>query len=131
LERDGLIEGRIEPSSQRGPARKVYHSTLAGRQALRAGVLHALAAPQRCYAPLQLGLANLPSLPQAEALAALQQYRNDLAARLGHVLARQKRQQPLPYFVDAMFSHSIALIEAELGWAEGFIAEMEERHAQD
>ena len=34
LERDGLLESRIEPSS-RGPERRVYRSTQAGRAALR------------------------------------------------------------------------------------------------
>ena len=124
LEKDGLVEGRIEQAAGRGPARKVYHITPAGGEALRAGVLDALSVPRRRYSPLQLGLANLPYISHAEALAALQQYRDDLVARLEHVQARWESQRPLPYFVDAMFSHSITMIEAELNWITGFTSQL-------
>ena len=126
LGREGLIEGQLEETA-RGPARKVYHLTPEGRKALLAGMLHALSAPRRCYPPLQLGLANLPGVPLPQALAALRQYRSALAARLEHVRARWEAQSPLPYHVDAMFTHSIAMTEAELAWVEEFIGEMEER----
>jgi DNA-binding PadR family transcriptional regulator len=115
LEREGLVEGELQ-KAERGPARKVYHATAAGGQVLREAVHTALSEPQRCFPPVQLGLANLPCLPSEEALTALEQYREALAARLDHVQTRWNAQKPLPYFVDAMFSHSIALIEAEMTW---------------
>ena len=59
LEREGLIEGLLE-ETERGPARKVYHATEAGRAALRAGVLDALSVPDRCTSSLQLGLGTCP-----------------------------------------------------------------------
>ncbi len=124
LEKDGLVEGRTERQAGRGPARKVYHITPAGEEGLRAGVLDALSAPRRYYSPLQLGLANLPRISHAEALSALGQYRDGLAARLEHVEATRERQQPLPYFVDAMFSHSITMIEAELRWIKQLTAQL-------
>ena len=130
LERDGQIEGRLE-EAVRGPARKVYHITPDGWAAYRAAVLDALSVPVRPRSPLQLGLANLPSIPPAEAVAALGQYRNALAARLEEVEKKQQHQQPLPFFVDAMFEHSIAMISAELGWLEQFMEELEEEHVQD
>jgi hypothetical protein len=70
------------------------------------------------YAPLQLGLANLPALSRAAAVAALRRYREQLAGRLKHVPARRRAQQPLPDFVDAMFDHSATPIQAELRWAD-------------
>lgn len=116
LEKGGLVEGRTERQAGRGPARKVYHITPAGEEELRAGVRDALSTPQRCYSSLQLGLANLASISKSEALAGLSQYRDTLAAQLEHVEATRESQQPLPYFVEAMFSHSITMIEAELRW---------------
>jgi len=126
LGQEGMIEGQLE-KSEHGPARKVYHLTPTGRKALRTGVLHALSVPGRCYPPLQLGLASLPSIPHADAVAALRQYRDALAARYMHVRVIQESQCPLPYFVDAMFSHSITMLEAELTWVNQFIEQMEER----
>jgi DNA-binding PadR family transcriptional regulator len=127
LEQDGLVEGQIERQAGRGPARKVYDITPSGEEALRAAVLDALSVPHPCRLPLQLGLANLPRLSHVEALTALRQYVDSLAARLEHVEATRESQQPLPYFVDAMFSHSITLIEAELKWITQFIAQLRDR----
>jgi DNA-binding PadR family transcriptional regulator len=130
LEKDGLIERQIERQAGRGPARKVYHITSSGEGALRAGVLDALSVPRRCYSPLQLGLANLPRLSQAETLAALRHYRDSLAARLEHVGATRESQQPLPYFVEAMFDHSITMIKAELKWITQFMAQLTDQAGQ-
>jgi DNA-binding PadR family transcriptional regulator len=129
LERKGLIEGQLEEAA-RGPARKVYRATPAGEEARRAGVLDALSVPQRPYPPLQLGLANLPAIPPAEALAALRKHRDALATGLDHVQAHWESQRPLPYFVDAMFDHSVTMIAAELKWIEGFTQRMEERDVE-
>jgi DNA-binding PadR family transcriptional regulator len=128
LEREGLIEGQLQ-EAERGPARKVYHATPAGREALRAGVLDALSVPRRCYPPLQLGLANLPAIPPAEALAALRKYRDALAARLEYVRTNWESKGPLPLFIDAMFDYSVAMVGAELTWIEKLIKQVEEEHA--
>jgi DNA-binding PadR family transcriptional regulator len=126
LERKGLIEGQLEEAS-RGPARKVYRATPAGEETRRAGVLDALSVPQRPYPPLQLGLANLPAIPVAEAVTALRQYHDRLADRREYVRTRWESQRPLPYFVDAMFDHSVTMIEAEMEWVMQFISEMEDQ----
>jgi len=126
LGRDGLIEGHLE-EAERGPARKVYQTTPAGREALHTGVLDALSVPRRCYLPLQLGLANLPGISPAEALAALRQYRDTLVARLEHVQVRWESQRPLPYFIDAMFDHSVTMIQAELEWVTQFISQLKDQ----
>lgn len=129
LEREELIAGHLEEAA-RGPARKVYRAIPAGEEALRAGVLDALSVPRRCYSPLQLGLSHLPGIPPGEAVAALRQYREALVARLAHVQERHRSQQPLPRFIQAMFEHSITMIEAEIGWIDSFIEEMEDEHGQ-
>jgi DNA-binding PadR family transcriptional regulator len=130
LEKDGLVEGQLE-EAERGPARKVYHPTPAGRQVLRNGVLEALSVPQPCYSPLQLGLANLPGIPPSEAIAALQQYREALIARRDHAQARWDAQKPLPYFVDAMFDHGVTMANAEAKWIETFITQLEANDGKD
>ena len=130
LGREGLIEGQLE-AAKRGPARKVYRLTPAGRVAARAGVMEALSVPHHCYPPLQLGLANLPSVPPAEALAALRQHRDALIEQLARLQARRESQQPLPHSVDAMFDHSVTMIQAEKGWIEKFIAQIERQEDEN
>jgi DNA-binding PadR family transcriptional regulator len=124
LEREGLIEGHLEETEQ-GPARKVYRATPAGKETLRAGVLDALSVPRRCYTPLQLGLAHLPGIPAPEAAAALRHYGEALDTRLAGIRQRYEAQQPLPRYVELMFEHSITLLQAEMGWIDDLIQELE------
>jgi len=130
LGREGLIEGQLE-QAERGPARKVYYITPVGEQALRTSMIEALSVPQRQYSRFSLGLGNLPIVPPIEALRALNEYRDTLAARLENLHARWEEQKPLLYFVDALFNHSETMITAELMWVEKFIGQMEIYHAQD
>jgi DNA-binding PadR family transcriptional regulator len=124
LEKEGLIAGRLEEAA-RGPARKVYSTTQAGYEALHAGLLDVLSVPRQCRSPLQLGLANLPGIAPAEALTALEQYHAALSEKEDYLQARWESQQPLPYFVDAMFDHSLTLIEAEKAWIARFMEQVE------
>jgi DNA-binding PadR family transcriptional regulator len=130
LEKEGLVAGRLEEAA-RGPARKVYSATQAGYEALRAGLLDALSGPRPRRSPLQLGLANLPGIPPAEVLAALRQYHDALDEKEGYLRVRWQGQQPLPYFVDAMFDHSLTLIEAEKAWIVRFIEQIESGGQQE
>ena len=127
LEEKGLIEGRMERQAGRGPARKVYQITESGIETRRAGVLEALSIPQRAFPLLQLGLASLPGVSHSEALAALRGYKDGLTDRLEYVRSRRDESHPMPYFVEAMFSHSLAMIEAERRWIEDFMNQLEER----
>jgi DNA-binding PadR family transcriptional regulator len=129
LEREGLVEGRLE-EAERGPARKVFCATPDGVEALRAGTLDALSVPKRCYSPLLLGLSHLPTVPPAEAQTALQKYRAALVHRLKNVQEGWDRQRPLPYFVDAMFDHSVTMVQTELRWVDEFLKRMEAEHVQ-
>jgi len=130
LEGDGWIESRLEEAG-RGPARKVYAITSAGRAQLREAILDVLTTPQRCYPPLLLGIATLPAVSSAEAVTALRQYAATLDERLMHVRARWEAQKPLPYFVEALFTYSITMIQTEREWVETFIAQVEAQHGQD
>jgi DNA-binding PadR family transcriptional regulator len=123
LERAGLTVGRIAPA-ERGPSRRVYRATPAGRARMRAEVLKALATPGWRASELQLGLAGYPQLAPVDALQALEQHRLDLRKRLEHARRRWEEQKPLPYFVDAMFEHALLMGGAELEWMEGFIRQV-------
>ena len=130
LEGKGLVEGQLE-ETESGPARKVYHITQAGEAALHAAMLEALSEPQRRYSSFSLGLGNLPVLSSDEAVDALNQYHHKLTSRLENVQARWDAQQPLPYFVDALFNYSITMLTAELVWVEKFIGQMEGYHDEN
>lgn len=129
LEREGFVESELE-EALRGPARKVYRASPSGEKALQAGVLEALSVPKRCYPPLQLGLSHLPGIPAGEAIAALGEYRDALAERRAYVRERWQSQKPLPFFIEAMFEHSLTMIEAELLWVKGFVERMEDQDVQ-
>lgn len=124
LQHAGLVAAQLEQGTQ-GPTRKVYRLTPPGVEALRIGVAQALSTPQHAYPPLQLGLANWPLLPRGQALQALRQYRDTLAVRRAQLQTSWQRQRPLPSFVDAMFSYSIAMLSAEREWVSSFIRQME------
>jgi DNA-binding PadR family transcriptional regulator len=129
LDAEGLVEGQLEEGG-RGPARKVYRLTEAGWGALRAGVLEALATPRRANPHFLLGLSCLPILRAAEALTALEEYREALVARLAQLQHKWDGQRPLPSFVDAMFDYSVTLIRAQIGWVERYISRVEEESGQ-
>jgi DNA-binding PadR family transcriptional regulator len=124
LEKEGLVTAHLEEAA-RGPARRVYSTTEAGREALVDGLLDVLSVPRRRRSPLQLGLANLPAIQPAEAVDALGQYQDALAQKEEYLRVRRQEQQPLPYFVDAMFDLSLTLIEAEKAWIAGFAKQIE------
>jgi DNA-binding PadR family transcriptional regulator len=125
LEQKKLITSRTEISAGRGPARRVYRITVKGKEICDEATYKALEIPHRCYPPLQLGLANLPSVPTAAALDALRKHHIGLTERLKHIQTRREAQQPLPYFVEAMFDHSLTMVEAEKRWIEKFIQQLE------
>ena len=130
LERLSLVSSHLEEAS-RGPSRRVYTATPAGLEAHHLAILDALATPRRCYPRLLLGLASLPSVPAPEVLSALERYRDGLVARRSHVEAQWDRQKPIPDHVGAMFTYSLAMIEAELIWVDQFALSLEEAHDQD
>jgi DNA-binding PadR family transcriptional regulator len=130
LEKEGLVEGQMERQPGRGPARVVYTLTSTGKQAVQEGVFQALSMPKRSYPPILLGMANLPGISKRQALTALQTYRDGLISRREQVQTSRDSQRPLPYFVEAMFSYSITMIEAERAWVEKFIVQLEEEDVE-
>ena len=126
LEKQGLVEGNIEPSVGRGPATRVYHLTEAGRLAWREALVDVLSVPRGANNPFLIGLANLPELSTAEALETLRTYRGELSKKWGQLVIRVDELRPLPQHVEAMFNYSLAMIEAEFNWVDGLIRQMED-----
>jgi DNA-binding PadR family transcriptional regulator len=129
LEDQALIKSRLEQTSGRGPARKVYTITKAGWETCQAGILQSLAEPPRPESMFLLGLANLPAVSKKEALLALKLYADRLADRTEHLVSRlQIGGDSLPFHVEAMFEFSLSMIQAESAWLKQFIQQLE---AQD
>lgn len=124
LEGKKLIKSQLEVAS-RGPTRKVYSITPQGEEAVFEGALDALSVPRRCYPQFLLGLAIMSRIEQKSALDSLGEYRTALHERRESMKASLERQQPLPYFVEAMFDYSLTLINAEVGWIEGFMQQLD------
>ena len=121
LEKSGLIQSQLRPAEGRGPARRVYQITSDGSTALEDATLEALSTPRQSYPPILLGIANLPIIAQEQAGGALRSYRDELAERLEHILARAESQRPLPDHVEMLFDYSLRMLEAEMNWAENVI----------
>ena len=124
LKEDGLIESRPEPAEGRGPARKVYHISRKGRKEWLQGSLETISAPKRAVSSFLLGLSVIPALPQAEVIAGLENYLNQLHKRYEHIQSRVEEQRPLPPHVEAMFEYSLAMVEAEQQWVDGFLKQV-------
>jgi DNA-binding PadR family transcriptional regulator len=130
LERKGLLDIRAERQDGQGPARKVYGLTKQGDRIFEQAIKIALSKPQPCYPPILLGLAALPRLDRQSVIEALERYRAELIDQCQGMRHSKSNQPNLPYFVEAMFDYSEALMEAELHWLENFIQQVEQEHDQ-
>ncbi len=131
LEKSGLVEAEPTARGAKGPKRKVFRLTKDGGAACREATLESLSRPHKNFPPVLLGMANLPAVAPADALAALRSHREDLVGQLDGVAARQASQQPLPFFVDAMFDHGRTMLAAEIDWLDRTIDLLEKRDDQD
>jgi DNA-binding PadR family transcriptional regulator len=127
LQAGGLVASRRQPAPGRGPSRRVYSVTAAGRRAWQENVLQALARPRRSPSDLLLGLANLPRLDPHAVAEALEEHAADLESRLGHI--EERRAIELPFHVEAMFGLTTAHLEVELAWIREFARQLEEHAA--
>ena len=119
LERRGLVRS-AQIASPEGPTRRVYRATAAGAAALREAVKQAFTQPQLGDSPVQLALANLPVLSPAETRSTLRRYRDHLVERQ-MFLRRRKELARMPHHVAAMFTRSLALLRAEIRWADDYL----------
>lgn len=122
LQADGLVASRQQPSPGRGPSRRVYSVTAAGRRVWQDHVLLALAKPRQSPSDFLLGLANLPRIEPEAVAVALEEHATDLEARLAHI--EQRRAIELPFHVHAMFELTTAHLEVDLAWIRRFTRQL-------
>jgi len=116
LEKLGLVTSRPDAGA-RGKARRVYRLTPGGRNALRASARQALASPLAGARPNDLGIAMLPLMARADALAAVGEARK----ALGELRRDVPADEEAPYPQGALALHRSILLAAE----ERFYTELE------
>lgn len=130
LEEQHMLTSELR-SEGRLPARKLYSITEAGLGVLQTAIADRLRQPRPFGTGFELALANLTALKPAQVYHILQQHRVDLAQRLLMIeqsLQRQQRNGEVPEHVQALYSHSITMIEAEIKWLDDFMKKWSEHY---
>lgn len=135
LEKSGWLASELisgtAAEGRGGPARRVYRLTETGWGVLREAVRVRLARPRLRSGDFDLALANQPILPPEEARAAVRENRDDLTQRVEFVRARLQASRAgarqAPPHVEALFSRSLALMQAELDWLNEYLTQLEPR----
>jgi len=132
LERQNLLTSELR-SGRGTPAQKVYRITDAGKGVLQTSVSDLLRQPRALGTGFELGLANLTVLKPRQVYKVLSHHRTDLQQRLELVRKSWERHQQdddegQSVHIRALFTHSIALMEAELSWLDSFIEDWRARH---
>lgn len=126
LEEKGLIQQiPKETENQEKRPKKIYQVTEKGRLRWKESTLQALSTPKTTYTNFLMGLHNLWNIPPAEALEAVESYRDWLEKDL----QRQRdelKQLGMSFFpLDVLFDYSFVLGEAELGFLAELITRLE------
>lgn len=111
-----------------GRARKVYSLTNAGLDALRDRLLGLLASPESPTWGIDLATFNANLVPAKDAIAALEQYREKLQAGIACWEATEEHMGwcSCPTHKLAVVRRPRYLLEAEIRWVDGFVAELKE-----
>jgi len=113
------------------PARKVYSLTEAGQGILQTAIADRLRQPRPFGTGFELALANLNALKPAQVYQIVSQHRGDLSQRLLAVeksFQRQQKNADMPEHIEALYTHSIILMEAELKWFDEFLKSWSRRY---
>jgi len=113
LEKRGLVAAK-KPAGAK--AKKTFSLRAAGKKALTARTIAALANFRPTYSSVLLGMLHWSVLERDAALEALSARSAAVEAELAHIRGIQVAQQPLPDFVEARFDFSIGQLQAEAEW---------------
>lgn len=130
LESQNLISSVLRPE-QRGPARKLYTITEAGQGILQTAVSHLLSQPRSLGSGFELGLANIHALKPHQVYRELRHHRDDLKYQLLQVESswvRHQQDDNVAEHITALYTHSIAMMKAEITWLENYINEWKHRY---
>lgn len=132
LEGNGWLTAELQPAEGRGPARKVYHLTGAGREAWQQAALHTLAEPERKSSSFLLGLDSLCALPASEALHALREnLSNQREAHQAMRAAVEAHPLRSDIFIDVFFDYLLDQQLAEIQSLEGILRRLEEHYQSE
>jgi DNA-binding PadR family transcriptional regulator len=134
LERQNLLSGQLRVGDH-VPARKIYQITEAGRGVLQTAVADLLRQPRALGDGFELGLANLSALQPRQVYKVLSLHLVDLKQRLELVEQSWERHQgaeddTAPDHIRALYTHSIAIMQAELTWMDNFLTDWIQRYPQ-
>jgi DNA-binding PadR family transcriptional regulator len=132
LERQGMIEGELR-SDPSGIARKFYHLTEAGRGVLQTAVADLLRQPHAFGTGFELGLANIGVLRPTQVYQTLSHHRSDLRNRLDTIQKsweRHQHEEKSSDAITALYTHSIAVMKAELDWLTQFLKDWAARYPE-
>lgn len=120
-------------SDGRGPARKLYSLTAAGRGVLQTAVSDLLRRPRALGTGFELGLANLHVLKPAQAYQVLTHHRKDLQEQYQAVKQAWERHQPdaddsTREHIRALYTHSLVMMEADIAWLGTFLEDWRTRY---
>lgn len=122
LVKKDLAQSSLQPAAGRGPAKKVFSATPQGYAALHNGIRLAITIADHDNQRFLLGLSCLPLLSHAEVEKAFQERMSCLSDKVKEFKVHPAFTIPgFPSHVRAMFEYSIAMIQAELDWSEGFL----------
>ena len=126
LEESGWLAGQIQPPEGRGPARKVYHLTPAGKKVWQQAALDNLAKPDRKYSSFLLGLDNLGELPLNKAQDAVHINLADQQS-IYQQLSLAFENHPLKddFFIGNFFDYILNQLAAEIKWLQDFSERLE------
>jgi DNA-binding PadR family transcriptional regulator len=130
LERQHMLTSELHPEG-RGPARKVYSITEAGRGVLQTAISDLLRQPRSLGSGFELGLANLGALKPRQVYLVLHHHQIDLKQGLEQVekaWARHKEDPPEGHHITALYTHSIAMMRSELEWMNAFLEDWKSRY---
>ena len=122
LEKKGLVLAEMPATAK---AKKIYQMTEAGRDALVDQTIAALKTVRPTHSPLLMGMLHWAVLTREQALEALAARKEAVAAELERLEHIHFEQQPLPDYVDTMFTFSIGQLKAEAEWVAGTLAYMQ------
>ena len=125
-------QGLIEPLPSALPVRR-WRITDAGHNILQTAVSDLLSTPHPHARSFELGLANAHLLKTSQIRTALYNYRQGLNTRQNLTRAElaKERTGSNSLAVNALYEHSLTLIEAEIAWLNEFITRWEAQAVEE
>jgi DNA-binding PadR family transcriptional regulator len=127
---DQLIEEVVTEQEGGRPSRTIYRVTEAGREAFLRLLREVWSEVERHYFAFDVGLTFMRALPIGDVKDYLRKRVAQLEAILRHLHVHQQEQMAhveLPRLAAAVFDHSRAHFQAELGWTQDLLEKVEQR----